>query len=60
MIYKPKGSEHKSYNTTWKKWTKYFSHRKNRQTTRRKLHHEEYDQIPKNKEVDTEDPWGWD
>jgi hypothetical protein len=42
------------------KSVKQFSHRKDRQTTRQLLHHEEYDDIPKDKPAATEDPWGWD
>lgn len=44
----------------WGKWVKWFSKRKNRAATRDALHHEKYDDIPSNKPVKTEDPWGWD
>lgn len=44
----------------WARWVKWYSKRKNRAATREKLHHEKYDDIPSNKPVKTEDPWGWD
>jgi ribosomal protein L33 len=44
----------------WKKWVKYFTHRKNRRATKEKLDHEKYDDIPQDKPVKEEDPWGWD
>ncbi len=56
---KSKGREHWPSEEPWMKDVKNFSHRKNRQTTRQLLHHEKYDDIPKDKPADTDDPWGW-
>jgi len=44
----------------WMKWVKYFTHRKNRRATKEKIKQEKLDEIPQNKPVKTEDPWGWD
>jgi len=60
MVQKPKGREHHPSDRPWMKWVKIFSNRKDRQATKQKIHHEEYEDIPKDQPTKTEDPWGWD
>lgn len=56
---KRKGGKAKS-ERPWMKDVKHFTNRKDRQATREKLHHKDYDDIPKDKRVKEEDPWAWD
>lgn len=44
----------------WMKWVKWMTRKKNRAATNDTLHHEKFDDIPTNKQVKAEDPWGWD
>jgi len=44
----------------WAKVVKWVTKRKNRAATREKLHREDYDAMHPNKQVKTEDPWGYD
>ena len=60
MVQKSKGREHWPRVKPWQAAVKEFTHRKNRQATRRHLHHGQYDQIPKDNPVHTEDEWNWD
>lgn len=59
MVEKQKGKEPKC-ERPWMRWVKKFTSRKDRQATREKLHHEEYDDIPQGKRTKVEDPWAWD
>jgi hypothetical protein len=60
MIQKDPGSRHPKYHRRWKRWLKWFSKRKDRAALREALGRGNFDNIPKQGPIKTEDPWGWD
>lgn len=60
MVQKSKGAKQEQSQRPYMKHVKEVTKGKDRAAVREAIAHEQYDEIPNNRRVKEEDPWGWD